>query len=175
MLISKWRLQEIMNISFFTFYVWSTSYLKQRLAQSKSIRELYLHQGVRKRTPKSIVKTKATTTKSMELWTSCFHGLPEAHIIAHSSWKKHFLKLNFGILGFDHQVYLWEQTSFNKQATIILSNIKVDMKWKFLFYDMIVQAKLERRLLTVSWYLFWFQRYRHSKKFKIAPKVVHLL
>ena len=51
---------------------------------------------------------------------------------------------------------------------------KVDMKRKFLFSDMIVQAKLERRLSTVSWYLFWFHRYRHSKKCKIAPKVVHL-
>ena len=28
--------------------------------------------------------------------------------------------------------------------------VKVDMKLKFLFSDMIVQAKLERRLLTVS-------------------------
>ena len=60
----------------------------------------------------------------------------------------------------------------NLSLTFLL--LKVDMKWKFLFSDMIVQAKLERRLLTVSWYLFWFQRYRHSKKFKIAPKVVHL-
>ena len=56
----------------------------------------------------------------------------------------------------------------------LICKVKVDMKWKFLFSDMIVEAKPERRLLTVSWYLFWFQRYRHSKKCKIAQKVVHL-
>ena len=31
-----------------------------------------------------------------------------------------------------------------------LTSFKVDMKQKFLFSDMIVQAELERRLLTVS-------------------------
>ena len=39
--------------------------------------------------------------------------------------------------------------SYNVYIFYMLT-IKVDMKRKFLFSDMIVQAKLERRLLTVS-------------------------
>ena len=39
---------------------------------------------------------------------------------------------------------------FEDMKDEIRSSLKVDMKWKFLFSDMIVQAELERRLLTIS-------------------------
>ena len=54
-----------------------------------------------------------------------------------------------------------------------LSMPKVDMKLKFLFFDMKVQGKLETKPLSFSKYLSQFQRYQRSKKCKMVPKVVH--
>ena len=42
-------------------------------------------------------------------------------------------------------------------------SVKVDMKRKFLFSHMKVHEKQERTLLTVFWYLIWFQRYLRLK------------
>ena len=49
-----------------THYECSTSLPKQRLAQFKPIRELYLYQGMRRRTPNTIAKTKESATKFMK-------------------------------------------------------------------------------------------------------------
>ena len=59
----------------------------------------------------------------------------------------------------------------SKTEQIFISNIKVDMKWNFLFSCLKVHEKHEWTPLTVSWYFVWFKRYQRLKTWNLQCKI----
>ena len=110
------------------------------------------------------------TISQLDRHNVVFHMPDIHHLIGTLSKKtrqsigKFLFKCNWGWLNFK----FWPPLLLD---CVMLLN--VDMKWKFLFFDMKVQEKLEREPLTFSWYLSQFQRYQLSKKCKMITKVVH--
>ena len=73
----------------------------------------------------------------------------------------------------DNVLYIQVRLQFLKISNVLwklVKLIKVDMKWTFSFFHMKVHEKQEWMLLTISWYLIWFQRYQRLKEPKRATQ-----
>ena len=108
---------------------------RQRLAQFKPIRELYLYQGMRTRTPKTIAKTIASATVIHEIWnkifvytvTSVWKGFLSSKMaqITNNLMKKRLRQVTFmgcPTLKFSHQKRAFPQTHVCKSSSPITKN-----------------------------------------------------